>query len=208
MAGKRVAKRRNKHNKKSKAPGYIILIILILLAIAGAVFSFLYFFTDIIKDDTELPQTTDPITTAAADSVPVTTEAQSAETVTTQAAAEASPSVTLPTDPSKGVANFFNASYIPNGKAENIETGEQVSIKNVFETTFAKGILTFNGNSTFTDTLKSEEQSSGVYAIQNGVLHAVYSNGEEMKITVTGWDGVTPSHFYVDYGSYRIYFGE
>jgi hypothetical protein len=69
------------------------------------------------------------------------------------------------------------------------------------------GVITFNNDGTFSDTIPSENARTGGYVVQNNKIIATYSDDKNMEITVTEWDGNTPASFYIVYAGYNVYFG-
>ncbi|MCD8026122.1 MAG: hypothetical protein LUF33_04110 [Clostridiales bacterium] len=47
---------------------------------------------------------------------------------------------------------------------------------------------------------------SGSYVIKDDTITATYTNDKNMSITVTQWNGDTPTQFIVNYGGYDVYF--
>lgn len=210
MAGKHM-------QKKSNVP-LVILIIVAVIVIAAVVAGVIFFMNggmSIFKNAEETPPATAATTIAA---VPATqgsqTETKADETtqpVTAQAetgvpAEEGKIDVVVPMD--EGVEpSYFDASFIPNGKVDDTMTGQSVTLREVFGQSAADGVLTFNSDGTFHDTLVSGEHNRGAYVVQKDVIHATYTNDKNMIIEVAEWDGGTPVRFTVLYGDFLVYFG-
>lgn len=210
MAGKHM-------QKKSNVP-LVILIIVAVIVIAAVVAGVIFFMNggmSIFKNAEETPPATAATTIAA---VPATqgsqTETKADETtqpVTAQAetgvpAEEGKIDVVVPMD--EGVEpSYFDASFIPNGKVDDTMTGQSVTLREVFGQSAADGVLTFNSDGTFRDTLVSGEHNRGAYVVQKDVIHATYTNDKNMIIEVAEWDGGTPVRFTVLYGDFLVYFG-
>ena len=103
---------------------------------------------------------------------------------------------------------YFNASFIPNGKVEDTTSGQSVTLREAFGQSASDGVLTFNSDGTFRDTLVSGEHNQGAYVVQNHIIHATYTNDKNMIIDVVEWDGDTPVRFTVLYGDFLVYFGK
>ena len=204
MAGKH-----SKNEKKSKAPVVIIIVIAVIAAIA-AVFAVLYFNGAFGSKDNKSQENTTPTASA----VPYTTaqavhgqEQTSAQSTEQSSQTEQTNAVVVPTE-AEGDVTHFNATFVPNGKVVDTVSGNNTSLKEVFGTGYnTSGVLTFNNDGTFSDTVSSHEPATGGYAVQNNKISATYSNDKNMDITVTEWDGNTPVSFYVVYAGYQVYFG-
>ena len=204
MAGKH-----GKKEKKSKAPVVIILVIAV-IAVIAAVIAVLYF-NGVFGSENNNPQES---TTPTASAVPYTTaqamhgqDQTSAQSSEQSSAQEQTNAVVVPTE-AEGDVTHFNATFIPNGRVVDTVSGNNTSLKEVFGTGYnTSGVLTFNSDGTFSDTVSSHEPATGGYAVQNQKISATYSNDKNMDITVTEWDGNTPVSFYVVYAGYQVYFG-
>lgn len=119
--------------------------------------------------------------------------------------------IAIPTDEGSEIS-YFNASYIPNGEVVDISTGANVTLREVFGSTYPGGVLTFNNDGTFTDTLSASGMDSGAYLVENGQIKATYVSDRNMDITVTDWNGNVPSAFYIIYGygenGFKVFFSE
>lgn len=206
MAGKH-----SQQTSKSKAPVIIIIVISVIIVAAAAVFAVIFFNGAFGNKESEQP-TTAP-TTAVADT---TAQAMHGQTQTTAPATQATGNssgtdetvaVVVPTE-EEGEVTYFNATFIPNGTVVDTYTGENTSLREVFGSGYnTEGVITFNSDGTFFDTIASTEASTGGYVVQNEKIIATYSNDKNMDITVTEWDGNTPVSFYIVYAGYEVYFG-
>ncbi len=209
MAGKHSAA-----SKKSKAPVIIIISVAAAAVIAAAVIAILYFNGAFGNKDNQQATTAPTATSAAA-----TTVAGTAQTTTAQASSTASgssnqssqqeiqSSVIVPTEES-GDITYFNATFIPNGTVVDTYTGANTSLREVFGSGYnTEGVITFNSDGSFKDSVSSDEAMSGGYVVQNEKIIATYSNDKNMEITVTDWDGNVPVSFYITYAGYNVYFG-
>ena len=223
-----------KHQQKtSNAP--LVILIIVAVAVVGAIVGGAIFFMNgglsIFKGEettvaatTEAPsqtdapaaQTTEAAATSAADET-VETKAETEQTTSAEreqtTSAESSVKtedepidIAVPTDPDVEVS-YFNATFIPNGKVDDNLTGGSATLREVFGTGAAEGVLTFNSDGTFKDTLISSESNRGAYVVQDKTIHATYTNDRNMRIEVTEWDGDTPAQFNIQYGDFTVYFG-
>ncbi len=216
----------------SKKP--VIIIVVAVILTAAAVGAALFFmnggFSMFGGDDkptqpaTTAPATTAAATTQAATEAVVTQTSDGGEgsddiqqtTAEAPAPTETAPQPTtidiaIPTEDS-GEVTYFNATYIPNGQVIDLSTGENVTLRDVFGATYPEGVLTFNDDGTFTDTINASGIDSGAYLVQNGQIKATYVYDRNMNITVTEWNGNTPAEFYIIYGGsesgYQVFFSE
>ncbi|MBR1482775.1 MAG: hypothetical protein IJ598_07410 [Ruminococcus sp.] len=212
-----------KHSQKGSNGPLIVLIIVAVVVvaaiIAGAVFLMNGGLSLFQKQESTEPTTV--MTTTVA--VPETTQAAPPE-ATTVAAEQPKPEETtvapetgvpaeeepidivVPTDEGVDIT-YFNATFIPNGKVEDAETGGTATLREVFGSGYSDGVLTFNSDGTFRDTLVSGDANRGAYVVQDKTIHATYTNDKNMRIEVTEWDGGTPVSFHIDYNGYIVYFG-
>lgn len=205
MAGRHTA-------KSSKAPIVIVCILLVVVVAVIGVIIFLNFYGDSNSSQKE----TQPVTTVEVTTVLEETTAEATEQTTTQpttkeqGATEAEKEkeavdVVVPKNSDEEVS-YFNASYVPY-KAVDSASGTQCSLKEVFGSSYTGGVITFNSDGTFTDTLTSSSVDSGAYAVEGNSIIATYTNDKNMSITVNEWDGDSPSDFVINYGGYDVYFG-
>lgn len=95
-------------------------------------------------------------------------------------------------------AAAFNGSYKPDTRAEDVQTGANVHLRELFGTGYSGAAFTFSDDGTFSDTLSGR---AGAYQIENGIITAIAYPDQELTITVTEWkaDGTTPQRFCVIY---------
>ncbi len=215
MAGKHLQKQSNKP--------LVILIIVAIIVIAAIVAGVIFFMNggmSMFKGEEQ--QTTAP----AAATTSVIPESTAAQQEQSETKAEDENEQSAPTEAETGVApqeskidvvvpmddgvelTYFNASFIPNGKVEDTTSGQSVTLREAFGQSASDGVLTFNSDGTFRDTLISGEHNQGAYVVQNHIIHATYTNDKNMIIDVVEWDGDTPVRFTVLYGDFLVYFGK
>lgn len=112
--------------------------------------------------------------------------------------------VVVPTQGGQQVS-YFNATYVPY-KAVDSSTNEECSLREVFGSSFSQGVITFNSDGTFADSLTSSSVGSGAYAVEGDAIKATYSNDKNMSVQVLSWDGDAPSELMINYGGYDVYF--
>lgn len=218
MAGKHAASNSSFDNRKK-----IIIIVIIALVIAGLITGgIIFFINNQKKPDAPTTATTVASTqqttavatgnaqtgTSAAQSSGAETKSQGEAQSSSQTSKsqESVPDIVVPTH--EGVeVTYFNASYIPNGEAKDVTTGESVSLRDALGTGYAEGALTFNDDGTFTDTVMTGVESSGRYVVQGDSITATYADDRNMEITVTSWSNGAPEQFSVNYGGCIVYFG-
>lgn len=144
---------------------------------------------------TENTETTENITTQTTEDVPVTTEHQ-------HTTAE---SIVVPTIEGETVQESnISATYVP---VKAFDNGEQISLREVFGSSYSKGSITFNSDGTFTDTISPNSATSGAYAIEDSKIILTYSNDSNEIITINNWENDIPSDIQVEYlGGYVVYF--
>ncbi|MBQ5629749.1 MAG: hypothetical protein IIV15_00430 [Ruminococcus sp.] len=211
-----------KHSQKgSNAPLVILIVVAVIVVgaiVGGAIFLMNGGLSIFNKQETTAPVTTE---VTASEAVP-TTQADQAQTTApaeTKAQTEATTAadegvhtedtpidIAVPTDPGVEVS-YFNATFIPNGDVDDNLTGGKATLREVFGSGYSDGVLSFNEDGTFKDTLISSESNRGAYVVQDKTIHATYTNDKNMRIEVTEWDGGTPSKFNIQYGDYTVYFG-
>jgi hypothetical protein len=204
-----------KHSKptgKSKAPIVIIIVVSVII-LAAAVFAFLFFGgvfgSKDNKQNASVPATIASETTAPAMTVAPQTTAPAHDYDSDEDSSESGESnvVVVPTE-AEGEISHFNATFIPNGKVVDTVSGNETSLREVFGSGYnTSGVITFNNDGTFSDTIPSENARTGGYVVQNNKIIATYSDDKNMEITVTEWDGNTPASFYIVYAGYNVYFG-
>ena len=212
MAGRHAA-------KTSKKPLAIILVAAILVAaVVGGVLFFVFNGKEGNSDnDKATTGTTVAIGTSAEQAQTETaSDTETQETAfsaveSTQSAEEEpqaeteADAIVVPTEADEAVS-FFNATYIPNGEAVDAETGQSVSLREALGASYSEGVLTFNSDGTFSDSITANA-NFGSYVVQDNSIKATYADDRNMDITVTQWSDGAPSAFYVNYGGCIIYFG-
>ena len=161
--------------------------------------------------EASLPVETKPLTTAAPQTTsPAVTEHDhdhddESEPMTVE--------IALPT--SGGEVSYFSGVYVPDSKAEDMESGKAVHMREIFGADYADSAMTFNENGEFTDSLFFSGAKRGKYTVEDGEIKAVYLPDETMDITVTEWNESTgaPVTFCVVYKTvgergYRVFFSE
>lgn len=103
--------------------------------------------------------------------------------------------------------SYFNATFIPNGEAQDAETGNPVSLREALGAGYSEGTITFNDDGTFTDSLTAAGEMTGKYVVQDEKITATYSDDRNMEIKVTSWNDGTPAQFSVNYGGCIVFFG-
>lgn len=201
-----------RHSAKSSKKPLVIICIVAAVIIIGVVCAVLFLNSGLNPANTDsstaqlTPSTVQSISTESAD-----TTIQSATTVqpTTQIESftgETSevPKVVVPTQSGQEVS-YFNATYVPY-KAIDSSTNEECSLREVFGSAFSQGVITFNSDGTFTDSVTSSSVDSGAYAVEGDTIVAIYSNDKNMSVKVASWEGDTPSELIINYGGYDVYF--
>lgn len=202
MAGRHSAK---SSNTLIKVISTIAVIIIVIAAIVITV----NFFTDnkVTGDKATVTtqQTTEIIesvtTSHTVATVPPTTE-QGVTSVTSQNATQV---VVIPTENGENIS-YFNATYAPY-KAIDTFSDTECTLKEVFGSSYSGGVITFNSDGTFFDSVTSSSIKSGAYVVENELIKATYTNDKNMTVTVSEWDGDTPSELIINYGGYDVYFG-
>lgn len=201
-----------RHSAKSSKKPLIIICIAAAVIIIGVVCAVIFF------NKGSKPANTNQATTQQTSSTVQLTSAESAETTlkpttseqpTTQIESftgETSevPKVVVPTQGGQSVS-YFNATYVPY-KAIDSSTNEECSLREVFGSSFSQGVITFNSDGTFTDSVTSSSVDSGAYAVEGDTIVATYSNDKNMSVKVVSWEGDTPSELIINYGGYDVYF--
>lgn len=201
-----------RHSAKSSKKPLVIICIVAAVIIIGVVCAVIFLNSGLNPANTDsstaqqTPSTVQSISTESAD-----TTIQSATTVqpTTQIESftgETSevPKVVVPTQSGQEV-RYFNATYVPY-KAIDSSTNEECSLREVFGSAFSQGVITFNSDGTFTDSVTSSSVDSGAYAVEGDTIVATYSNDKNMSVKVASWEGDTPSELIINYGGYDVYF--
>ena len=216
-----------KHAQKGSNAPLVILIVVAVIVVAAIVGGVIFFMNGGMslcgsketQPATAAPETTLAVTAGETRPAPAETkpEEQSQEVSQGDNASQAETGVHAEEEGTINVLvpmedgiepTYFNASYVPNGKVDDTSTGQSVTLREVFGNDYNQGVLTFEQNGTFSDTLVSGEHNRGAYVVQNDKIHATYTNDKNMIIEVSEWDGGAPVRFTVLYGSFLVYFGE
>lgn len=198
--------------KNSKKPIVIICIVsaVIIIGVICAVIIFNSGSKPANTTSTTSPQqTTSTVQSVSGESAETTLQPTEAEQPTTQPetftgeTSEVS-KVVVPTKSGQEVS-YFNATYVPY-KAVDSSTNEECTLREVFGSAFSQGVITFNNDGTFTDSVTSSSVNSGAYAVEGDTIVATYSNDKNMSVKVVSWEGDTPSELIINYGGYDVYF--
>lgn len=204
MAGRHIA-------KTSKKP--IVIICIVAAVIIIGVICALIFFNSGSKPanttSTTTQQTTSTVQSTSVESAQTTLQPTESEQPTTQSetfAGETSEvsKVVVPTQGDQEVS-YFNATYVPY-KAVDSSTNEECTLREVFGSAFSQGVITFNSDGTFTDSVTSSSANSGAYAVEGDKIVATYTNDKNMSVKVASWEGDTPAELIINYGGYDVYF--
>ncbi len=210
-----------RHGRSSSKAPTIIAIVMVSLVVLLAIFIVIKQFSNTL-DGNAGNETTVQTTVSETTETQPETEPQTTEQGVTIPDSTDVDKVVVPTQ--SGVdAKYFNATYVPY-KAEDTygmnddsdldyefdQTSEdnstEVSLKEVFGSAYSGGVITFNEDGTFTDTLLYSSLNKGSYAVNGDHIVATYVNDKNMDITVNGWDGDTPSELIINYGGYDVFF--
>lgn len=201
-----------RHSAKSSKKPLVIICIAAAVIIIGVVCAVIFFNSGSKPANTNqatTQQTTSTVQLTSAESADTTLQPTTAEQPTTQVESftgETSevPKVVVPTQSGQEVS-YFNATYVPY-KAIDSSTNEECSLREVFGSSFSQGVITFNSDGTFTDSVTSSSVDSGAYAVEGDTIVATYSNDKNMSVKVVSWEGDTPSELIINYGGYDVYF--
>lgn len=201
-----------RHSAKSSKKPLVIICIAAAVIIIGVICAVIFFNSGSNSANTNTTtsqQTTSTAQQTSVESAETTIQTTSAEQPTTQAetfAGETSEvsKVVVPTQGGQEVS-YFNATYVPY-KAIDSSTNEECTLREVFGSAFSQGVITFNSDGTFTDSVTSSSVDSGAYAVEGETIVATYSNDKNMSVKVVAWDGDTPSELIINYGGYDVYF--
>lgn len=201
-----------RHSAKSSKKPLVIICIVAAVIIIGVVCTVIFLNSGsktANTDTTTTQQTTSTVQSTSAESAETTLQPTTAEQPTTQIESftgETSevPKVVVPTQSGQEVS-YFNATYVPY-KAIDSSTNEECSLREVFGSAFSQGVITFNSDGTFTDSVTSSSVDSGAYAVEGNTIVATYTNDKNMSVKVASWDGDTPSELIINYGGYDVYF--
>ena len=197
--------------KTSKKPIVIICIVtaVIIIGVICAVILFNSGSKPANTTSTTTQQTTSTVQSTSVESAQTTLQPTESEQPTTQSetfAGETSEvsKVVVPTQGGQEVS-YFNATYVPY-KAVDSSTNEECTLREVFGSAFSQGVITFNSDGTFTDSVTSSSANSGAYAVEGDKIVATYTNDKNMSVKVASWEGDTPSELIINYGGYDVYF--
>lgn len=201
-----------RHSAKSSKKPLVIICIVAAVIIIGVICAVLFLNSGLNPantNSTTSQQTTSTVQSTSAESAETTLQSTTSEHPTTQIetfAGETSevPKVVVPTQSGQTVS-YFNATYVPY-KAIDSSTNEECSLREVFGSAFSQGVITFNSDGTFTDSVTSSSVDSGAYAVEGDTIVATYSNDKNMSVKVVSWDGDTPLELIINYGGYDVYF--
>lgn len=201
-----------RHSAKSSKKPLVIICIAVAVIIIGVVCAVIFFNSGSKPANTNqatTQQTTSTVQSTSAESAETTLKPTTSEQPTTQIESftgETSevPKVVVPTQSGQEVS-YFNATYVPY-KAIDSSTNEECSLREVFGSAFSQGVITFNSDGTFTDSVTSSSVDSGAYAVEGDTIVATYSNDKNMSVKVVSWEGDTPVELIINYGGYDVYF--
>lgn len=201
-----------RHSARSSKKPLVIICIVAAVIIIGVICAVLFLnsgLNPVNTNSTTSQQTTSTIQSTSTESAEATLQPTTSEQPTTQIESftgETSevPKVVVPTQIGQEVS-YFNATYVPY-KAIDSSTNEECSLREVFGSAFSQGVITFNSDGTFTDSVTSSSVGSGAYAVEGNTIVATYSNDKNMSVKVASWDGDTPSELIINYGGYDVYF--
>lgn len=202
MAGRHSAK---SSNSVIKIISIIAVIIIVVVCIVIAVNFFIKNETPSNETVATTQQSTTVVTETTSQTEPETEVSATEQGVTADPSTEETQVVVVPTQNGEDVS-YFNATYVPY-KAIDTATDTECTLKEVFGSSYAGGVITFNSDGTFSDSLMSSSISKGAYVVEGETIRATYSNDKNMSISVNGWDGDTPSELVINYGGYDVYFG-
>lgn len=202
-----------RHSAKTSKKPIVIICILTALIIIGVICAVIIFNSGSkpanTTSTTSPQQTTSTVQSASGESAETTVQPTESEQPTTQSeiftgeTSEVS-KVVVPTKSGQEVS-YFNATYVPY-KAVDSSTNEECTLREVFGSAFSQGVITFNSDGTFTDSVTSSSVNSGAYAVEGDTIVATYSNDKNMSVKVDSWEGDTPLELIINYGGYDVYF--
>ena len=204
--------------KKKSKKVLIVVIVLVIIVVFGVFLAFVLkdkFDNDLTADNSTTKSTSENTISSTAilydePSQSVTTEVttESLDETTenkTESTTQKNDDILVPGAENKNDAALFNATFLPY-KAIDTYTDAEVSLKEVFGSSFSAGTVTFNDDGTFKDTLVYSSANSGAYSVLDNKISATYSNDKNMQIEVLEWNEATPSEFIINYGGYNVYF--
>lgn len=204
-----------RHSAKTSKKPILIICIVAAVIIIGVICAVIFFNSGSKSANTTSTtstvslQTTSTVQSTSGESAETTLQPTESEQPTTQSetfAGETSEvsKVVVPTKSGQEVS-YFNATYVPY-KAIDSSTNEECTLREVFGSAFSQGVITFNSDGTFTDSVTSSSANSGAYAVEGDAIVATYSNDKNMSVKVASWEGDTPSELIINYGGYDVYF--
>lgn len=201
-----------RHSAKTSKKPIVIICIVTAVIIIGVICALIFFNSGSKPENTTSTtsqQTTSTVHSTSVESAQTTLQPTESEQPTTQSetfAGETSEvsKVVVPTQGGQEVS-YFNATYVPY-KAVDSSTNEECTLREVFGSAFSQGVITFNSDGTFTDSVTSSSANSGAYAVEGDKIVATYSNDKNMSVKVASWEGDTPSELIINYGGYDVYF--
>ena len=201
-----------RHSAKTSKKPILIICIVTAVIIIGVICAVIFFNSGskpANTTSTTTQQTTSTVQSTSVESAQTTLQPTESEQPTTQSetfAGETSEvsKVVVPTQGGQEVS-YFNATYVPY-KAVDSSTNEECTLREVFGSSFSQGVITFNSDGTFTDSVTSSSANSGAYAVEGDKIVATYTNDKNMSVKVTSWEGDTPSELIINYGGYDVYF--
>lgn len=201
-----------RHSAKTSKKPIVIICIVAAVIIIGVICAVIFFNSGskpANTTSTTTQQTTSTVQSTSVESAQTTLQPTESEQPTTQSetfAGETSEvsKVVVPTQGGQEVS-YFNATYVPY-KAVDSSTNEECTLREVFGSAFSQGVITFNSDGTFTDSVTSSSANSGAYAVEGDKIVATYTNDKNMSVKVASWEGDTPSELIINYGGYDVYF--
>lgn len=201
-----------RHSAKTSKKPIVIICIVAAVIIIGVICAVIFFNSGskpANTTSTTTQQTTSTVQSTSVESAQTTLQPTESEQPTTQSetfAGETSEvsKVVVPTQGGQEVS-YFNATYVPY-KAVDSSTNEECTLREVFGSSFSQGVITFNSDGTFTDSVTSSSANSGAYAVEGDKIVATYTNDKNMSVKVASWEGDTPSELIINYGGYDVYF--
>ena len=201
-----------RHSAKTSKKPIVIICIVTAVIIIGVICAVIFFNSGskpANTTSTTTQQTTSTVQSTSVESAQTTLQPTESEQPTTQSetfAGETSEAskVVVPTQGGQEVS-YFNATYVPY-KAVDSSTNEECTLREVFGSAFSQGVITFNSDGTFTDSVTSSSANSGAYAVEGDKIVATYTNDKNMSVKVASWEGDTPSELIINYGGYDVYF--
>ena len=201
-----------RHSAKTSKKPIVIICIVTAVIIIGVICAVIFFNSGskpANTTSTTTQQTTSTVQSTSVESAQTTLQPTESEQPTTQSETfagetSAASKVVVPTQGGQEVS-YFNATYVPY-KAVDSSTNEECTLREVFGSAFSQGVITFNSDGTFTDSVTSSSANSGAYAVEGDKIVATYSNDKNMSVKVASWEGDTPSELIINYGGYDVYF--